>query len=102
MFKHPCPSLSKSGVRTVISFELYQFPGIRFELREKRAKLPQKVAQRVVKERRSSQGITDSGSLPTAKDQLRAAQDGELVGNLRLRKAQHLLQVAHTEASSVQ
>ena len=48
------------------------------------------------------QGIADSGPLALGANQIRAAQDGEVAGNERLRKAQHILQVAHAEALNVQ
>jgi len=64
--------------------------------------LAQELAQRVVKKWRTRQGITDSGPLPLGADQTRGPQDGELMGNERLRKTQHFLQIADAKALSGQ
>jgi hypothetical protein len=85
-----------------ISFELCQSLHIRLKFREKGNYLAQESAQRVVEEWRARQGITHSGALPSGTDQISGAQNGELAGNARLRKPQHLLQVANVEASNPQ
>jgi hypothetical protein len=61
--------------------EFFQVLHIQLKLREKTNNLAQELAQRVIKEWRMRQGITDSGPLPLGPEQIRGAQSGEVAGN---------------------
>ena len=98
----PCSFVILRPAIDAISFEINQFRYVRRKLREERDNFAKKPIQRVVKERRSTERITDSGTLPLRANQLRCAQNGELPGDCRLHKPKDLLQFPNAEASRPQ
>jgi len=83
----PCPLLVRRGARNTNSFEINQLLRIRHELREEGGNFAEESAHRVAEKRRARQRVTDSRPLPLGENQLRGTQNGELLGNRRLREA---------------
>jgi len=75
------------GARNTIAFQINQLLRIRRELREEGANFAEESAQRVVEKGRARERVTDSVPLPLGANQFRGTQNGELLGNRRLREA---------------